>query len=115
RQQLRGATNLSTANDQTGNFIPVNLDEWGLATVNNINAVYHTDNFRIRFEFESDGGNSLYIDDININGSEVGIADLQDVGGLLSVFPNPAKQDARLEFTVMRTGTVRVDLLDVLG
>lgn len=115
RQQLRGSTNLSTASDHTGDFIPENLDEWGLATVSNISAAYHTANFRIRFEFESDGGNNLYIDDININNAGVGIAEVQDGGGMLSVFPNPAQQDARLEFTVTRSGTVRVDLLDVLG
>jgi hypothetical protein len=73
-------------------------------------------NFRVQFEFISDGGNNLYIDDVNINGMTVGLSEvLSGEGAALVVMPNPATDNAQAVLNVKAGGKVRVDLVDVLG
>ena len=71
--------------------------------------------FRFKFWFKSDGGNNLYIDDININGGPVGISELFGNGHDLLVVPDPVVDAAQLVFTAERAGNVRIDVLDGLG
>lgn len=115
RQQLRGSTNLSTAPNTTASFVPNGGDQWGYSEITNISSAFHVSNFRFKFEFESDGGNNVYIDDININGAAVGIDDLLAAGNSMVVIPNPASQEARVMLDLQQAGAVRMDLLDVLG
>jgi hypothetical protein len=116
RQQLRGSTSLSTAPNTTSNFVPANQDQWGFSEITNISNTFHVSNFRFKFEFESDGGNNLYIDDININGAAVGTDELMPAdGNLLRVVPNPATNEARVVLDLNAAGLVRMELLDVLG
>jgi PKD repeat protein len=115
RQQLRGSTNLNTGGVVTGSFVP-DAGQWEYTEVANVSATYHTSDFRFKFEFESDGGNNVYIDDININGSPVGLDELATTqGGELSVVPNPARGRAEAVFTLRTTGPVKMELMDVLG
>jgi PKD repeat protein len=115
RQQLRGSTNLGTAPNTSSNFVPSGGDQWGFAEVTNISSSFHVSDFRLKFEFESDGGNNVYIDDININGAAVGIDELLDGGNALVVVPNPASDEARAILDLKDAGAVRLELLDVLG
>jgi hypothetical protein len=114
RRQLRGSTDLNTGGVVSGDFVP-NAGQWNEALVNNISNTFHSSDFRIRFEFESDGGNNVYIDDININGMPVSVGELtRSTEGLL-VMPNPAAGAAQAVFQLTRGERARVELLDVLG
>jgi hypothetical protein len=115
RQQLRGSTNLTTGGNTTASFVP-NQDQWGFAEVTNISNSYHVSDFRFKFEFESAGGNNLYIDDINLNGASVGLDELMagDATALI-VVPNPATDEARVVLNLSDAGRGTVELLDVLG
>jgi len=116
RQQLRGTTTLNTAGGPvTSSFVPT-ASQWALAEIANVSSAYHTSDFRLRFEFESNGGNNLYIDDINIDGS-VGIDDPPlGGGGALTVVPNPSEGgNAQAVFSLDQAGQARMELLDVLG
>jgi PKD repeat protein len=116
RQQLRGSTNLSTAGNTTSSFVPNGPDQWGYSEVTNISNAYHVSNFRFKFEFESDGGNNVYLDDINLNGAAVGIEDLMlGDDNALFVVPNPATDEARAIVNLSESGKVDIELLDVLG
>jgi PKD repeat protein len=115
RQQLRGSTNLTTGGVVTGTFVPVTSAQWEFAEVSNVSDSYHTPDFRFKFEFESDGGNYLYIDDININGSPVGIEDVAQASSEPMVVPNPARGQAQLMFNLETSGMVELEMLDVLG
>lgn len=115
RQQLRGSTNLSTAPNTNGNFVPAGPDQWGFAEIANISANFHTPDFRFRFEFESNGGNNLYIDDVNINRQPVGIGPLYTMGDGLLVVPNPAKGRAEAIMDLGVGGRVELTVLDALG
>jgi PKD repeat protein len=114
RQQLRGSTNLNTGGVVTGSFVP-NAGQWESTEVANVSATYHTSDFRFKFEFESDGGNNVYIDDININGSSVGLDELSGLDMDLRVVPNPAKGEAQVLFNVSSADPISVELVDVLG
>ena len=115
RQQLRGNAILSTGGIVSGNFVPSGEGQWALAELTNIGPTYHVSDFRFKFEFESNGGNNLYIDDININGTPVGIFEMSGDMTALRVVPNPAKGQAQAVFQLDRTEPVRLELLDVLG
>jgi hypothetical protein len=62
-------SNMATAPVQSGFFVPSNSSHWEDYTVTNIDASFMTDGFRFKFEFICDGGNNLYLDDINITGN----------------------------------------------
>lgn len=115
RQQLRAETNLGTAPITGGTFVPANEGQWAYTEVTNVSNSFHTSNFRFKFEFESGGGNALYLDDININGSPVSVEELGLTAGVLTVVPNPARQQAQVHFGLERSGAARITLLDVLG
>lgn len=115
RQQLRGSTNLMTGGTMSGTFIPADSDQWGFAEINNVSASFNTSDFRFKFEFESDGGNTLYLDNININGSAVGVEELAGNALNMRVVPNPAKGLAQVRFNVDVAGPISVELMDVLG
>jgi PKD repeat protein len=96
RQFHRGIIDLPTAEDHGGNFYPSGTDEWTghLEEVNN--EIYMVPNLRVRFEFESKGGNNVFIDDINVYGVDsLGnvqsfVEDMASKGLSLDVFPNPS-------------------------
>ncbi|MEO8590636.1 MAG: M43 family zinc metalloprotease [Flavobacteriales bacterium] len=116
RKILHGNNSLTTGGTISGDFVPSGADEWGYTEVSNISSGYHTSRFRIKFEFESDGGNNLYLDDINISGTPVGIAEaIGDGYGPLVVVPNPLMEDAQVYFQLSSAGKARLELLDVLG
>ena len=77
---------LITAPDQN-NFIP-SFGEWEEATVTSILGPFCVQNFRFKFEFQSGGGNNLYIDNINMsyeNTTGLAASDIEEV----SIYPNP--------------------------
>lgn len=57
---------LSTADSSNLPFIPNNT-QWSEALISNLPSIFYTDGFRFKLSFESDGGNNIYIDDLNIN------------------------------------------------
>lgn len=115
RQQLRGSTTLSTAPDSNGNFAPSGPEQWGYSEVNNISSGFHSSDFRFRFEFESDGGNNLFIDDVNINGQPVGIGTMDLSAAGMMVVPNPAGAHAEAVLELDRPMQVQLELIDALG
>lgn len=116
RKILHGNNALNTGGVVTGGFTPNGPGQWGFAEVDNISSSYHTANFRVKFEFESDGGNNLFIDDININGMPVGLEEMMSTGSVdMVVVPNPAEQEASVMFDLATSGQIELDLLDVVG
>lgn len=115
RRQLHAQTDLSTAPDQNSQFTPSGQSQWGYEVVDNILSTYNVADFRFKFWFESDGGNNLYIDDININGGPVGIGEFLGSGHDMLVVPDPVLDAAELIFTNEHQGNVRIDVLDALG
>ena len=97
RKQLRAGIDLTTGGIVGGSYVPNDPSEWGYAVVDNISSNYHTSDFRIRFEFLSDGGNNVYIDDINLSGTPLGLDDLTATENELEVVPNPATESSYVQ------------------
>ena len=100
RQFHRGIIDLPTAEDHGGNFYPSGTSEWTGHIEEVTNEIYMVPNLRVRFEFESKGGNNVFLDDINIYGVD-SLGNVQSlVEGLsseslaLDVFPNPSEGNA---------------------
>lgn len=109
-----GGSVLETAPSTSGNFIP-NSSQWKTSTISSgsLNNFLVSD-FRMKFIFEGDGGNNLYIDDINIDGP-VTIKE-NDLLEQMSIFPNPASNEVNLSFVVKETNSqFSIKILDVVG
>ncbi len=97
RQFHRGLIDLATAPDHGGNFYPSGTDEWAGHIEEVDNPIYLVPNLRIRFEFESKGGNNVFLDDLNIYGVDtlgnvVNLAEADpELAFGLNAFPNPSE------------------------
>jgi len=97
RQFHRGLIDLATAPDHGGNFYPSGPEEWAGHIEEVDNSLYMVPNLRVRFEFESKGGNNVFLDDINVYGVDslgnvVGLDPVIDaVQPTLVAFPNPSR------------------------
>lgn len=103
---------LVTAGPQTGPFLP-EWSDWVLEDIN-IPSAYLDEGFRFRFVFTSEGGNRLFLDDINIDVS-AGISETEDVATILDIYPNPAEDRLTVKFDLKKPSNVQLSLLDVLG
>lgn len=107
---------LVTAPNTGGSFVPNGPGQWGYNETSPIGGLYEVSNLRFKFVFESDGGNNLWLDDINVNGASVGISELGSTAGqALHVVPNPAKDRAEVSTFFAEAGRVKVELVDLLG
>jgi hypothetical protein len=78
------------------------LADWQTVHMTNVTTSYWVNNFRFKFRFESDGGNNIYIDDINIYSGApsdalvtVGLDENLQLQNAV-VFPNPAEDEVNL-------------------
>ena len=115
RKILRGSNNLPTAPNTTASFVPNGPSQWAYTEITTISSSSHVPNFRFKFEFESDGGNNVYIDDININGQPVGLEELIAEGAELLVMPNPADGAATALVNLRTAGALTLDVIDMTG
>jgi PKD repeat protein len=115
RRTLIGSA-LATAPLQGGSFTPNGPEQWGYSETAPIGGLYAVSDLRLKFSFQSDGGNDLWLDDINITGATAAISEAGTPSGdALQVVPNPAGQEATLVADLAAGGPVQVDLLDILG
>lgn len=109
----KAGTNLSTRSATTNAFVPT-ANEWRTETVTLSSVQLSGTNVRIKFEFESDGGNDIFIDDINIQGA-TGVVEAEDGISAFNVFPNPANDNSTVEFSLAESQNMIVDVVDLNG
>ncbi len=105
---------------QNSSWVPSSMSDWTTVHMTNITSGYFVENFRYKFEFESDNGNNFYLDDINIyKGAPsdvlVGIDENGNVIESMSVFPNPTAGSANVRFAVVNGGAAKVVVTDLAG
>ncbi len=110
---LTGA-NLVTAGVQSPGYVPL-ANEWRQATFN-LSSLYAKNNVRLKFEYSSGlYSNDLFIDDVNITGSNpVGIDELAQSGGM-SLMPNPASNSLTVALDLAGATTGTLSFLDMTG
>lgn len=111
----QGVSNLPSAPDNNGNFVPTGQDQWDSDMITITNASYMTSNFQLKFEFTAKGGNNLYIDDINVYGPE-GMSVNEKLGlASMHVYPNPSEESMTLELSGWGRGQYEIQLIDAEG
>ncbi|MBK7946619.1 MAG: PKD domain-containing protein [Flavobacteriales bacterium] len=116
RKIMRGSTTLPTAPVTTTSFIPNSASQWAFTELTNIAVPANSvANFRFKFEFESDGGNNIYLDDINLNGQPVGVEELMPYANTIAIAPNPVEGAAQATILIALSGPASIEVLDMTG
>lgn len=99
-------------------FVPT-VDDFKLEHVTSINSQYFGENFQFKFVFESNGGNNLYLDDINLylgtpsSENVVSIDAVQDLKKI-EIYPNPVSDELKIA-NLSEVGNVDVFIVDLNG
>jgi len=85
------SSTLNTVSDTIiSSFAPAGETDWNTVTMTNITSSYWVNDFMLKFAFTSDGGNNLYLDNINLlNPSQVSVKENSDLN--FRLFPNPSE------------------------
>ena len=112
KKSLFAALNLVTAPVHPSLFVPTS-SEWVEHSLDFTSLGLST-NLRLKFEFESDGGNDIYLDNLNI-GIGVGVEEHANIGSF-NVFPNPTNSSAKITFSVLdQVSNLSIHLKNSLG
>ncbi|MDP2386195.1 MAG: M43 family zinc metalloprotease [Bacteroidota bacterium] len=117
RYAKTGSSLSTVAGTTTSAFVPTSANDWRTETVS-VSAINTQSNVFFKFVFTSDAAgnkNNIYIDDINIAQSVVGINEQYENTLNLQLFPNPSKETTSLQFTLTKSSDISVKVLDVLG
>lgn len=114
QRYMRSGGNLKTVNPQTSAFTPTNASQWRMETAN-LSSFASSSNVLIKFDFKGDGGNNVYVDDINVVSSFTGLDEQSSDNMQLNVYPNPAEDGSVVTFTLNEKQKVSVGVFDVVG
>jgi PKD repeat protein len=104
----------------TTSWKPTSQTDWVTVHMTNVTSNYFTDKFRVLFRFEGEGGNNIYIDDINLyNGGPsnelvTGIVEHSSISHL-EMFPNPADDELNVSFDLPNTDDLTISMIDLSG
>ncbi len=116
--------NRSGANLATGAISPINPSTGAGEYVPSSNADYNVCGLDISsypagtmyaLKTTAGGGNFLWIDDIGIRDYALNVANTTPATSNISLYPNPAKDNATLSITLAAATNVRVDVIDAIG
>jgi len=118
RRTIRG-NNLSPE-IATTSWSPSSMDDWTTVHMTNLTSQFFTGDFRMKFQFESDGGNNFYLDDINLYlgaPSDDLVADLsvESVNTEWTVYPNPSAGELFVRFELLHSADAVIQLEDLTG
>ncbi|TGE24296.1 T9SS type A sorting domain-containing protein [Hymenobacter aquaticus] len=109
------AANLSTKGSQFyGGFVPDSLEEWQPLTVS-IPDSYKNGRFQVRLQMVSNGGNTLFIDNLRVGNAAVLAARSGAGPAGIYVYPSPLTSASAVHFRLAAPGPVQLVLTDVLG
>ena len=117
RKMHRGITDLPTAPAQNSSFVPDGPEEWNSNAFTVTNPEFFVPNFRLMFELEAQGGNNVYLDDINIEivtNEDVSVEEIAS-NFIYNMYPNPMDEQATLNFFLTGSADVLITLHDLRG
>ncbi|HXD93069.1 MAG TPA: M43 family zinc metalloprotease [Bacteroidia bacterium] len=106
----------STVTGQSSSLFVPTPSQFVTYTVN-IGPIASSTNAMFRFVFYADPtspGNELYMDDINIYNSTVGIKDIETMVGL-EIYPNPSSSNVNVVFNLAEKHNISINVVDLLG
>lgn len=117
RKTIKGS-NLSPL-VESNSWAPTLPEEWTTVHMTNVTSTFFTSDFRIKFQFESDGGNNFYLDDINMyqgapSDEIVGLTQNKFINSF-AIYPNPSDGEVNIEFNQLNAGNVMLQITDMSG
>ena len=118
RKTLAG-NNLSNLTSSTS-WKPTQASDWTTVHMINVTSNYFSSNFKMKFKFEGEGGNNIYLDDINLYDGDpsdelvLGLSGNQEFSGV-EVYPNPAENETNVSFSLMSSQEVLFTVYDYSG
>lgn len=103
----------------TAEWFPTTEADWTTVHMTNVTSNYFTGDFRFKFEFESDGGNNFYLDNINLyqgtpsDDIVLGLNELEISNTLL--YPNPTDGELNIEFHLSHAEQTQLSIVDITG
>ena len=118
RKTLHG--NSLSSQISSSSWTPTSSSDWVTVHMTNVTSDFFVSNFRFKFEFEGDGGNNFFLDDINIYGggpSDNLVIGLNEAGTVhsMNLYPNPAQNELRLAFDSGVQQVAQLSLMDMSG
>ena len=114
RKSLQGNSFSTNGSTSGSNWFPGD-DDWKNVSVTNILENYYVSNLLIKFKFESDGGNNIFMDDINISDTYVGLVSIADEEYKFKVFPNPTHELMNIVFELENIEDITWQVKDLSG
>lgn len=118
RASLRGSQLSSEVSSNS--WFPSSESDWSTVHVTSINSSYFVNNLRLKFQFSGDGGNNIFLDNINFykggpsDKSVLGLDELSSVKEL-SLYPNPVSSELNIKFTTEMNQDVNINIYDISG
>jgi hypothetical protein len=112
RIYAKASAALATAPANVNVYVP-SPAEWHTDTLN-LDSLAGRGPMKIRFIAISGYGNELYIDNINISSSALGVNEIQNAGAV-KVFPNPAGNSLNVEINTGNDGKTMIRVYDAIG
>lgn len=109
------ASQLATVANVSGSYTPASTADWALVTVSPLSTLNNKSNVRFKFEFLSAGDNNLYIDDVNLAATPVGIEEAAVAALSFDVYPNPSTDFFNIAFDMPSSDKGEVKITDILG
>lgn len=107
-------TAMTTGTTQTTPYIPDTNTVWKTANVN-LGTYSTKTNVLIKIVNVTDGGNNLYIDNINLGTIPTGIEDQDAADHSVLIFPNPANTSFTIEYQLSKWENISYEILDITG
>ena len=79
-------------------------------------SIFQTSNVLVKFQYKSSFvSNNVYIDDVNISASTVGLNEIEDSNPNFLIFPNPSSDKVSISYHLNANASVGIQVIDVLG
>ncbi len=119
QRKTLGGNQLSSSVSATS-WKPTQQADWVTVHMINVTSIYFTPNFKMKFKFEGEGGNNIYLDDINLYSggpSDNLVLGIEENGDLsaIELYPNPADEDVHIRYSSAVDTRMAVSVLDLSG
>lgn len=116
KKTFNSSSILSSADPTSQPFIPADSTEWNLLAIDNIQPHERTGSVRIQLRFSTNGGNNIYVDDINIlDAVPTYLKERQSVFESVNIYPNPAADHTTLELFAGNSTKAKISLHNIEG
>ncbi len=119
QRKTLGGNQLSSSVSSTS-WKPTQQADWVTVHMINVTSIYFTPNFKMKFKFEGEGGNNIYLDDINLyagSPSDNLVLSLEENSDLTAIdlYPNPADEDVHIRYSSAVDTRLAISIMDLSG